>query len=125
MIITKDNLRSINDMYFHDGEIIEINCNYYRRFVDILVHYEDVEKRIVFEDVDYISMSSFEPWGAGNYIYDVVTHNPEEYKKQIQEYKVDDCVFGVVILFNSGDEISILARKIVINTLNRSVGVHN
>jgi len=109
----------IQDINLHDAEITKIYCDYDMHRIEIPLKlcnfYNNCKKEVllIFEDVHYIDVSFYEPWGAGIYINEVKINDGSGIINRLDEYKSNKECFCLSILLNSGDKINILASRVI------------
>jgi len=117
MIIKKENIESIKELYLHDMKLLDIKIEYCNHNAMILLCDEPKKKnhRLLFKHIQSFSIERFEPWGEGVYLSQVTIAdaNIEEMIKIDEESLVDKNAFLVEILINSGDKIKILSSEVL------------
>ncbi len=102
IVFEKQQANEIREINFHDAEIAKIICDYDEGTVMMPIIVNNIYKQsalLKFENVVKVEVNRKEPWGAGNYIFEVnVEPDGEAY-------------FSVGFLLNSGDEITVIASK--------------
>lgn len=107
MYLQKKEITKIQNINFHDAEIAKIVCDYYEGTVEmpiIMFPPHDTKKYgalLKFEKIVHVEVTRKEPWGSGMYIFEVNID------------KAEDDYFRVSILLNSGDEVNIIAAKMI------------
>ncbi|SDF84523.1 hypothetical protein [Sporomusa acidovorans] len=104
IVISKKEIEEIKNINFHDAKISKIVCDYDEGTVEMPIIMDDTHQYAAllnFKDVMYVKIDRKEPWGPGCYIS---TLDVEDAK--------GDC-FKVSILLNSGDEVIIVALKMI------------
>lgn len=95
-------------------ELSNINVDYYRHRVEVVLVEREKKYIIIFDCVQMFSVEIFEPWGSGVYVSEVrvITSDIEELVKLNKESVIDEEAFLIEILLNSGDKISIISTAI-------------
>jgi hypothetical protein len=104
IVISKKETKEIQNINFHDAEIAKIICDYDEGTVEMPIIMNDMLEYaalLKFENIVHIEVNRKEPWGPGNYISTLNVDDAEE------DY------FRVSILLNSGDEVNIIASKLI------------
>ena len=114
----KYTIHKIQDLNLHDAEITKVFCDYNMHRIEIPVRlykgknsYKEV--LIIFEDVHYVDISFYEPWGAGIYINEVSINDGTDIINRLVDYQTNNESFCLSILLNSGDKINILTSKVI------------
>jgi len=118
VIITRKNIDEIKKIYFHDAEISEVVSDYIEHTVKIPVKLyrkgsSGINAVITFENTVRLDISFLEPWGAGMYVLGVVVEPVEITSFKTESFNIMDC-FKVCFELNSGDEINVVASKMVL-----------
>ena len=130
MIINISNANIINtrEVYFHDNilEDVSFNCKDKRMTLFIINECGTEKRKILFEDAVAFEMTSCDFWGPSPYILDfeyIEKENeviiPKLMKRQEKDYdaasvKIDNGYIETKITFISGDQLSIVCKKIII-----------
>lgn len=89
---------------FHDGEVLSIKLEYNQKLAILLVVLDDTKMiQMECQGLYAFMMSCVEPWGKGSYIFSL--------SKKITKDKIK-----IDILFNSGDHIVIGCKNITIGS---------
>ncbi|MBI6871802.1 hypothetical protein [Clostridium aciditolerans] len=133
IVIDKKTQTNISYMNIHDWQIRQVICNYddYKVIIPIskiVSKNQQLEAKLIFEEVIYNEISYYELWGSGNYISHCDMDDNSELINKLEKYKDDeqfwcsrlanytsisDEFFSFNITLNSGDTIKILARKVI------------
>lgn len=104
IIFTKEKIEEIQNINFHDAEISRIICDYDAGTLEMPIIMDDTHQYpalLNFDNIVYMEVNHKESWGSGCYISTLGIENAEG------EY------FKVSILLNSGDEINVIAAKMI------------
>lgn len=84
----------LDDMNFHDAEILEIKCDYKKEIVSIRLAISDEEREVVLQIQNFrrSEIENKNPWGDGMYVV------------HVEQKRLDDGI-QLNILVNSGDHI--------------------
>lgn len=94
----------IENIDFHDGEVLSIKLEYNQKLAILLVVLDDTKMiQMECQGLYAFMMSCVEPWGKGSYIFSL--------SKKITKDKIK-----IDILFNSGDHIVIGCKNITIGS---------
>ena len=109
-------MNKIKDLNLHDYEISDILCDYINQKVEIpiqLSNHQNKNKKavLIFENVQYLDISLYEPWGAGIYINEVNVNDGTDIINRLNKYQFNKEYFCISFLLNSGDKINVLALK--------------
>lgn len=115
IMINKNNLETLNELYLHDMELLDIKVDYFGHKVE--VHLCDKQKNkhdMMFEHLQYFLLTGFEPWGEGMYVSEVkaITTDIENLIKMADDCVINSDAFMIEMLLNSGDKINIISNKI-------------
>lgn len=118
VVITRENIDEINKIYFHDAEISEVVSDYIEHTVKIPVKLYrkgsiGINAVITFVNTVKLDISFFEPWGAGMYVLGAIAEPVEITSFKTEKLNIRDC-FKVCFELNSGDEINVVASKMVL-----------
>jgi len=121
-IITRENIDEIKKIYFHDAEISEVVSDYIEHTVKIPVKLyrkgsSGINAVITFENTVRLDISFLKPWGAGMYVLGVVAELVEITSFKTESLNIMD-FFKVCFELNSGDEINVVASKMVLEEKN-------
>jgi hypothetical protein len=110
-IISFDRIEDVKGITWHDAEILDGVFSYTNKIIKIPMVINEPKKKpykatVIFYEVVSFQFSILEPWGAGMYISEVAINLSDNNK---YEYS---------ILLNSGDEIKIIAGKILCKKSN-------
>lgn len=119
MTYDKSTIHKIQDIYLHDAEIAIITCDYdLHKIVMPLkrVKTENDYKEVVlvFEGVQYVDISMYEPWGSGVYINEIVVDDGMRIAERMVDFQANNECFCMNIILNSGDIIHIFSSKLSI-----------
>lgn len=145
MIINKNNEEKVNDIYIHDSILTDFNYNFYMEKLSINLlstweEHDDVE--LIFKGVIMVYFQNADFWSVayGKSALDIYSdENLTYYKKLVEEYKekakdyvytpseaknnttlpdkFNDNVMEVGILMDTGGEIRILCKEIIVNEI--------
>jgi hypothetical protein len=104
IVISKKEIKEIQNINFHDAEIAKIICDYYEGTVEMPIIMDNTHRYAAllrFESMLHIEVNRKEPWGPGMYI------------SSVDEEDVEGDYFKVSFLLNSGDEVNIVASKMI------------
>lgn len=101
--INSNSKQYLNNLDIHDSVVEDINCNYDQHIVNIPLLLQSpknkgIPSNLRFIDVKQLDISIYEPWGAGFYLNELTIEEINTHLK-------------FVLLLNSGDKISIIARE--------------
>lgn len=108
IIVSKKEIEEIRNINLHDAKISKIICDYDEGTVQmpiIMSEKHQYPALLTFENILHLEVNRKEPWGAGVCIFEV---------------NVDDAEgehFRVCILLNSGDEVNIVASKMIYSSI--------
>jgi hypothetical protein len=108
-VICKNTIDNIEKLNLHDAEVKDINCNYYDHFVQIPVVLSKTRRELFFDEVRFMDVSLYEPWGAGMYINEITVKSESD--MLLKYAQNDDSKLHFYILLNSGDSINVIASK--------------
>jgi len=109
MLYTKKNITQIEEIYWHDYEMISVEVSYFQKSLKIGLKSSQGKKAFIkTKRLYHLIVEGNEPWGEGIYIH--------ELKKIVEEKNTqivfnDREVFGIYILMNSGDKIILYANE--------------
>ncbi|MRN53614.1 hypothetical protein [Paenibacillus monticola] len=109
--INKQTQHEIEKLNLHDAEIRDVICNYYEHKVSIPIKLNTNKNELIFDEVLFIDVSLYEPWGAGMYINEFVIRESSELITKYSPLQ-DSQALHFTILLNSGDNINIVASKV-------------
>jgi hypothetical protein len=104
MIITRNEIDEFKDINFHYAEIAKIICDYDTGTIEMPIVMDEKQRYnaiLRFENILSLEVSRKEPWGPGKYVFALNI-----------EVTINDFL-KVNIVLNSGDEINIIAAKII------------
>jgi len=104
IVINKQTKDQIYNLGLHDAKLLKIVCDYKEGTVEIPIIMSEKHRYdalLKFENILHIEVNRKEPWGAGMYIFEANVDDVEG------EY------FRVSLLLNSGDEVNIIASKMI------------
>jgi len=104
VVINKKEKEKVKSINFHDAEIEKIICDYNAGIVEIPIIMDDTHQYaalLKFENIFYMEVNHKEPWGPG---INIITVNVDD---------ADGDYFKVSILLSSGDEVNIIASKMI------------
>jgi len=115
MIITANNIEALEALDLHDTELLEIAIDYAAHKANISLKNEHGNKYILlFERMQYCSITGFEPWGEGMYVSEIngTLNCANLIAKLCNDYVIHEDSFMTMILLNSGDKIEILSGEL-------------
>ena len=115
IMITSSNLETLNELYLHDMELLDIKVDYFGHKVEVHLCDEQKNKHdMIFEHMQYFLLTEFEPWGEGMYISEVksTTTGIESLVKMADDCIINTDAFMTEVILNSGDKIAIISSKI-------------
>ncbi|MBP2661871.1 MAG: hypothetical protein H6Q69_4903 [Firmicutes bacterium] len=104
IIFNKKEMGKIRNINFHDAKISKIVCDYDDGTIGMPIIMDDTHQYAAvlnFENVMHMDVNRMEPWGPGCYI------------SSLDTYDAEGDYFKVSILLNSGDEVNIIASKLI------------
>lgn len=116
-IIDKNSQENIKKIDLHDGEIEKIICDYDNHKINLPVKLYNsnltIEAELIFENVVYIDISIYEPWGEGKYINEVIVNDSLDILERLKDCGNKNDYIHIDILINSGDNINIICKRVV------------
>ncbi len=105
-----ENISEVRQLPLYDAELLSIVCDYRSYAVYIYLKLDspsksNVKARISLFGVKLLNVPINEPWGAGIYINEVTCDT--------KEAQIEDSLFNLKVLLNSGDEILVIAKDLI------------
>lgn len=104
IIISRKEKAEIQNINLQDAKVLKIICDYDEGTVQIpiiMAGKYQYPALLTFEDILYLEFKRNKPWGPGRTIFEVSVDD------------VEDDYFRVAILLNSGEELKIIASKMI------------
>lgn len=135
MVINKENIQDIEDIYIHDFIMIDFNYNNLMGLLDINFlsnRKELMSKKFIFEDVIYVEYDNVNYWSGDGVPFDCIGYDKDCTKfntlvKKNSDNRKDDWsipsklegdVLEVSFYNLSGGELRIICRSIIYSEIN-------
>jgi hypothetical protein len=108
IVISKEGIEEIQNINLHDAKVAKIICDYDEGTVEMPIIMDgkyQYPALLKFENILHLDVYRKEPWGQGRYISTVNINDVEG------EY------FKVSMLLNSGDEVNIIASRMIYSSI--------